>query len=71
MAQIQFSLIKKQKLDIQNTRSKPLLRQITSHFCLNPPAPLKVDVICVSPLIKKVRQFSITTMCGKTIAVRN
>ena len=52
-------------------RPKPALRQITSHFFLNPSAPLKVDVICVSPLIKKVRQFSITTKCGKTIAVRN
>ena len=30
------------------------LRPITSHFCLNhppPPSPLKVDVICVSPLV--------------------
>ena len=26
------------------------LRPITSHFCLNLPPPLKVDVICVSPL---------------------
>ena len=30
------------------------LRPITSHFCLTPPppSPFKVDVICVSPLIR-------------------
>ena len=71
MAQIQFSLLKKEKLDVQNTCPKPALPQITSHFFLKSSVPLKVDVICVSPLIKKVRQFSITTKCGKTIAVRN
>ena len=26
------------------------LRQVTSHLCLRPPPPLKVDVICVSPV---------------------
>ena len=43
------------------------MRLITSHFCLTPPAPLKVDVICVSPLTKIPvflelgREFEITT----------
>ena len=34
------------------------LRRITSHFCLSPPPFLKVDVICVSPLIKKLNEFN-------------
>ena len=56
MAQIQFSLIKRIKIGCPE-HSLPLttLRPIISHFCLNPtpphPSPLKVDVICVSPLM--------------------
>ena len=49
--QTKFSLIKKLKIGRPEHSLTPTpLRPITSHFCLNPPPPLKVDVICVSPL---------------------
>ena len=55
MPQIQFSLIKKIKIRRPEHSLNPHpLRPITSHFCLSPTPiaiPLKVEVICVSPLI--------------------
>ena len=51
MAQIQFYLIKKKKIGRPEQLLTPTpLRQVTSHLCLRPPPPLKVDVICVSPV---------------------
>ena len=50
MAKIQFSLIKKIKIGL---KPHPLSR-ITTYFCLN---PLKVDVICVSPLLLHLPQL--------------
>ena len=54
MAQVQFSLIKKIKIERpEHSLNPPFhpLRPVTSHFCLIPqPLPLKVDAICVSPL---------------------
>ena len=54
MMQISFSLIKKLKIGRPDHSLTPhRLRPITSYFCLTPPhfpSPLKVDVICVSPL---------------------
>ena len=61
MAQIQFSLIKK-RLDDWTSKTlttptpQPLLRPITSHFCLTPPRPpppVKVDAINVSHLQRR------------------
>ena len=58
MAQNQFSLIKKKiGLPELSLTSHPL-RPITSHFCLNPPPPLKVEVICISPLTNILALFS-------------
>ena len=53
MVQIQFSLIKKVKIG----RSEHLLIPQTStsdniSFLLYPPSPLKVNVICVPPLMQ-------------------
>ena len=54
MPQIQFSLIRKIKIGRPEHPLTPTpLRPVTSHFSLTPPPPsppLKVDVICVSPL---------------------
>ena len=53
MVKIQFSLIKKIKIGCPEHSLTPTpLRPITSHFCLTAPptTPLKVDIICVSPL---------------------
>ena len=53
MAQTQFSLINKIKIGRPEHSLTPYpLYPIASHFCLNAPPPLKVDVICVSPLTR-------------------
>ena len=54
MAQIEFSLTKKIKIERQEILLTPIpLRPITSQFFLIPPPPLKVGVMCVSPLLSK------------------
>ena len=53
MAQIEFSLTKKIKIGRQEVLLTPIpLCPITSQYFLIPP-PLKVDVMCVSPLLSK------------------
>ena len=67
MVQIQFTLLKK-RLDVQNTC--PLIPYVRQHliFVLPPPAPIKVDVICVLPLNVKLTHYNDLTI-GKNVVI--
>ena len=75
MAQIQFSLIKKDWTSTALANLPTPLIPITFHFCLNPQAHLKVDVICV-PLLSIVWLFicfsaALLSFAKKTFCIIN